>query len=386
MTPIDMKTAIAMVREKEAVKRNEIILHLQQLTAENSLHLSPILAWVLTAVGSFLSEKARYDLVSGILLARPEWINMVDDYSLNTPLMHAVNLKHLPLVKFMLDKGSDPKFQNKDKHNALDVACFSFHHKKSYAKIIETLIKTGLFTDNHKSKALLMASQCFNVIAVDCLLAHGAQFSVKGRNTSTKNLETALSVVSGMNQSNTQSIECATLMLASPHVHMSLNWGWHEGQASAISCAARSGNRTILSQLIQAGAKIDPDENDGVLLTPLMEASFGLNLDCINLLVTVGADPSRVDQEGKNAIHWLASCKESGLEDPSKNRIRKCLAALMDAGCDACVADANGDTAIEIAKRQGLEVLVKLLTPLHEKKFLDRHTADVVRKKITTRL
>ena len=66
--------------------------------------------------------------------------------------------------------------------------------------------------------------------------------------------------------------------------------------------AAQRGNTTIMQMLIDTKATIDPQNKQGV--TPLMMAAKAGNVPAVRLLLKDGADPSRADFTGRDAVGW----------------------------------------------------------------------------------
>lgn len=67
-----------------------------------------------------------------------------------------------------------------------------------------------------------------------------------------------------------------------------------------LHCAARYGKTAVAELLIDAGAKIDARNSNGV--TPLHKAAFWGYLELCDLLLERGADPGLTDREGETAI------------------------------------------------------------------------------------
>ncbi|MCA9290387.1 MAG: ankyrin repeat domain-containing protein [Phycisphaerales bacterium] len=82
-------------------------------------------------------------------------------------------------------------------------------------------------------------------------------------------------------------------------------------------------NPTAVRALLESGAHADPADLDGI--TPLMLAAMSGDVECIRLLLAAGADPLARNAEGRSAIDvarmHVASCErraadESGITDP----------------------------------------------------------------------
>lgn len=68
-------------------------------------------------------------------------------------------------------------------------------------------------------------------------------------------------------------------------------WDRHGRNALTLACAA--GHVAIVRRLLAAGAWVDPFQDDGVFMTPLMCAAEGGHLEIAELLLELGADPTK---------------------------------------------------------------------------------------------
>ena len=73
-----------------------------------------------------------------------------------------------------------------------------------------------------------------------------------------------------------------------------------------LHCAAKCGNRKIVSLLINSGCDIDAISSPLTLVTPLMLAISMLNYDIALDLVTAGARIDLQDYSGDNIFHYFA--------------------------------------------------------------------------------
>lgn len=92
---------------------------------------------------------------------------------------------------------------------------------------------------------------------------------------------------------------------------------------------------------------IDVNDADAAGITPLMLASKEFSPECVAELLSQGADPSRVDNNGRTALHHAATMV---MIDDSVDDIVK---MLVLAGCDGEIRDKNGQTAVDVAKKFG---------------------------------
>ena len=105
--------------------------------------------------------------------------------------------------------------------------------------------------------------------------------------------------------------------------------------------ASWKGDIAAVEQLIQAKADLNIQIDAG--MTALMAASISGSTKCLELLSTADADPSRVNSQGWNALHYAAFYH---------NRDRN-IKILIEKGCDMNVRDAYGTTPLAHAAGRG---------------------------------
>lgn len=74
------------------------------------------------------------------------------------------------------------------------------------------------------------------------------------------------------------------------------------GGCTALFFAALHGDTGIARQLLNAGARADLANRDG--MTPLMAAALRGHPEVLWLLLNNGAEPTRTDQQGANALDY----------------------------------------------------------------------------------
>ena len=93
---------------------------------------------------------------------------------------------------------------------------------------------------------------------------------------------------------------------------------------------------------VASGAKVNVADELGN--TPLMVAARCLQLECVAEMLRLGADPRRVENLGRTALHWVA------VNADRRGDGRGVVRLLVEAGCDAAVRDAGGRTAADVAR------------------------------------
>ena len=104
-------------------------------------------------------------------------------------------------------------------------------------------------------------------------------------------------------------------------------------------CAGRDGNVDAVRSWVASGADINVVDEFGN--TPLMEASLWFHSECVAEMLRLGADARRVNNNGRTALHYVATTLFSRLRD-EVGVVRQ----LVAAGCDAAVRDNRGRTAV----------------------------------------
>lgn len=121
--------------------------------------------------------------------------------------------------------------------------------------------------------------------------------------------------------------------------------------ASAIELASNYGHREVVSFLLSQGASPDPTTTNPHSSALIYAATNG-DLELVQLLVSYGANVNLVDDAYKQtALIW--ACAYGKSVDVVKT--------LLDAGADASIRDANGNTALVLAEHFGFDEITRVL-------------------------
>jgi ankyrin repeat protein len=104
-----------------------------------------------------------------------------------------------------------------------------------------------------------------------------------------------------------------------------------------------------------------------------MEAVGYCNPECVERLLSAGADVDGADQYGRTVLMGSIVYLASGFDQV---RAKQCFGMLLNAGCDLDARDSLGDTARDYALERDLSGVVELIEAEGERRALD---ATVVR-------
>ncbi len=219
----------------------------------------------------------------------------------DTPLMNACMNRALDLCHFLLQEGASP--------NAVGLADMS---ALSYA-----------FSSGQKDMALLML-----------------QF---GGNPRTIHPRTSYSPLMHALEHDWEDV--FELLLKAG---VDLNHFTREQQNTALHLASSTRKTLYLSQLLEAGANPDFQNQEGQ--SPLMLAVINFKDECVRILLEGGANPNLQNSSGDTAL--MLACV---FEDP------QIVAMLLKAGANQDIRNARGQSALEIARIRGATDLESLL-------------------------
>ena len=126
--------------------------------------------------------------------------------------------------------------------------------------------------------------------------------------------------------------------------------GRANGDDTPLIVAAANGQLQMTKDLVSLGADIEA-QND-ISATPLVLASFHGYKEIVKFLLDSGADVNAVGKED----NW------SALMSAASNGDVEIAQMLLDAGADKNIENSDGDTALDIAKRDGSTKVVELLS------------------------
>ncbi|KAK4220849.1 ankyrin repeat-containing domain protein [Podospora fimiseda] len=237
------------------------------------------------------------------------------------------------LARTILENNVDIDSRDEENRTPLIAAAAGGH-----SRLVEVLIKHGAnieAVDDGKHTPLISAATCGDVVAVKMLLDNGAQLDATNRR-----FETALMKASRQGYNNVVKV------LLEYGAKLEIN---NIKDQTALMLAVRNGHCDVVKMLVEKGAYVD--NGDAAGNTPLILAAMMREDSMVRILVEGGADlETQTDGYGYTALLWAA---EKGQED--------LVQFLIDHGADTDAVDDNGDTALEIASREGHKDVVRLL-------------------------
>mmetsp|Transcript_10975 Transcript_10975/g.26457 ORF Transcript_10975/g.26457 Transcript_10975/m.26457 type:complete len:399 (+) Transcript_10975:31-1227(+) len=217
------------------------------------------------------------------------------------------------------------------------------------------------------------------------LIAHGADIFARNEHGATPllyasvegSVDVAGALIQAANRNGTESslklLNCQPAKVYNRHLDA-------YAQRTPVAAAAESGFAELTRMLIDAGARLDEDDEDN--RSPLWLAARSSRSGVVKLLLQHGADPGRLDKDGVSVLGAATAggCSEelvtailahgidvnatvgSPLRDAVKSSKKSVVEALLTHGAAVNgTAASGGATALHAACERGDEYLVQLL-------------------------
>ncbi|XP_050406194.1 serine/threonine-protein phosphatase 6 regulatory ankyrin repeat subunit B [Patella vulgata] len=234
-----------------------------------------------------------------VLRKDPSLLN-IEDYEGLNPLHLAVITGNIPLIRLLLKRGADLTCQDHAKHTVAHWATV-----RGLSEVLRILIKYGAnihTPDAHKASPLHYAAQVVEpdgtqetcedgTDVLRMLLQHDSAVNAKDDDGRTPVLWAA-------SAGNTEA--CIILIEAGADVNIVDKHG-----LTAVHCAASRGHTAILHCLIKEH-KVKVDSVDRNHCTALFYAITLGNMECMKLLIELGANLSHLDTRGRTPAHCAA--------------------------------------------------------------------------------
>jgi ankyrin repeat protein len=215
-----------------------------------------------------------------------------------TPLMRAVEIRQLEIVRQLLKSGADPNLRDRNARSTAEIAI-----EADSAEIVEALLKGG------------------------------ADFNVRDAYGSSMVLRTV--------ESGSESMYEIVAAFGRHGVNMNVG----TASQTPLYYAVEQNDIRMVQLLLEAGADPSLATESGGL--PLVSALS--NPETLDLLLKAGADPNGVDRDSNPVLFRAFSVSTEAAE------------ALIEAGADVNRPDADGRTPLTRARDGGAEAITKLL-------------------------
>jgi len=267
-----------------------------------------------------LLEAVRFDrrLAVIALLKRNPDVNIANRDG-STPLMEAADRFNAEIVKMLLDHGADVKARDKNGNTALIRATDSRRSwDEKQEALIPSLLEKGAEVNVHNAKGqtpLMLTAREGNSALLE-LLKRGADVDARDVDGNTPLLY-------------------------------------------ATSYFARGDQRNAGKALLEAGADVNATNKD--METPLLRAARQFDAGGVAMLLDHHAAINAQDKNGRTALMRAIDGPE---QFDNTNHIvysPRIAQLLVERGADLALRDAQGDTALKIARRRAYPIMVKLL-------------------------
>ena len=252
-------------------------------------------------IGNSLHSAAEAGDVAKIepLLAFGFSIDRRDDEGL-TPLMMAAKNGKLQVVKCLLKQGADPSLR-----------------------------------DNNGSNLLHYASLGGNPEVIELMLSH-----VPSIDSITNEFYTPLMIAAGNDK--LQAVKCLLKQGADPSLQD--NKGWN-----VLHHASQGGNPEIIELMLSHVPSIDLVTKEGS--TPLMIAAGNDKLQAVKCLLKQGADPSLLDNNGWNVLHYASRFGNPEVIELMLSHVPSIDFRTKEGGTPLMIAVSNGKLQAVTANR-----------------------------------
>lgn len=296
----------------------------------------------------FLKDEGQAKYILDELLQKwPSW--QVDIHFENHyPLHDALHKGSLDLFDILMRHGADPSHCSYHPNGGTtslllaSVKC-NLHHLFQET-VVDFVLDAYPFDDNEMHQAMYVAVQYENLGALRALIKHGATF------LNESDAQHTLYLACTLEPSKSQ-CEMVSLLLQDNNVLASIQHDGEDGAAPALHLASYKGNIDVMALLVEKGACVNGRDNDHQYRpTAIMMAALNSEQEAISWLLEHGADPHLCDTKEQNVLHWLSSGEHMG-EDYEENYTVPCARILLNVGVSLDQVNNNGDTPIDVARK-----------------------------------
>ena len=250
----------------------------------------------------------------------------------STPLLHAVLLADVAMVRLLIERGADVNAAN---HDGITALMWAAGDVDKVHMLLEKGAKTDARSALGRTPLLIAATYAGNANVVRLLIKHGS--SVTDQDVFQ---ETALT--SASKRGDAELVEVLIEAGADPQAggRPPLDWAAEEGNVETIAC------------LLKHGAGNNRDHLNGALVSATMRGP----IEAVRLLLEHGADPNaspRIGPFGHLTPLMGAAYSATTGADAAK--------LLLQKGADAKAKTSSGATALSLARKAGHAEIIELL-------------------------
>ncbi len=268
----------------------------------------------------------------------------------NTPLLEAAHDGSTRAVELLLNSGADINARNDKGETALHLATFLLNLQD------RATWGTSRYPRLELIKLLLSRGADFTIVDHDgqSLLQKVVQgFDPPDRPTDPRDLAAPRASLRG-------DIDAIELLIS-----LGANVGVRDYQGETVlHRAAHEWNPEMIQMLLNAGADVEAEKNDGstplfesVALGPLSRSVWWITAPTMKVLLDAGANINARRNDGRTVLHELVVMVKRWCNED----ISAVLALLLERGVDTEVRDSNGETALQLAERLEKTSMVELL-------------------------
>jgi ankyrin repeat protein len=234
----------------------------------------------------------------------------------STPLIYAALYGDADSLRLLLDRGADPNLRNDAHATAL---MYAVDNLEKTRLLLEHRADPNARSEEGRTPLMIAASGIGSNAVIKVLIEHGADPSTAPLNLAVPNFDDAI-------------------------LEMLMRRG-ADLRPYPLSAALRAECSPCVERLIKAASP-------GSLNTSLAAAARFGDVEAVKRLLAQGADPGSVDGRGFTPL-MIAAASEAASADIIKG--------LLDGGVNVNAKNFSGETALDLAKRQGQTSVVDLL-------------------------
>ncbi|KAJ7574693.1 Pfs, NACHT and ankyrin domain protein [Mycena floridula] len=287
--------------------------------------------WPTTRTAHILAWLGLYQTLEELLSQDPTHATSIDTRRC-TPLLYAVEYRHINIVKLLLEKNADPNACDKDQNTPLSYAAGQ-GHIDIVKLLLEKQADPNIYLKDQRTLLSYAVRQGHTAI-VKLLLENNAD-----PNACNKKQRTPLFY--GARWGHTDIVKLLLGINADPNV-------CDKNQRTPLSSAAAQGHIDIVKLLLDKNA--DHNACDKYWYTPLLYAAEQGHTDIVKLLLEKNADPNACNKNQHTSLFYGARWGHNDI-----------VKLLLGINADPNACDRNQRTPLSYAAQQDHTEIVRLL-------------------------